>query len=60
VQADALRLRFFGGLTFAEIAAAMQCSEPGAKNRVKTGLMTLSKWLTAGETPAPQVGGALR
>jgi RNA polymerase sigma-70 factor (ECF subfamily) len=45
VQADALRLRFFGGLTFAEIAAAIQCSEPGAKNRVKTGLMTLSKWL---------------
>ena len=45
VQADALRLRFFGGLTFPEIAAAMQCSEPGAKNRVKTGLMTLSKWL---------------
>jgi RNA polymerase sigma-70 factor (ECF subfamily) len=33
VQADALRLRFFGGLTFPEIAAAMRCSEPGAKNR---------------------------
>jgi RNA polymerase sigma-70 factor (ECF subfamily) len=47
VQADALRLRFFGGLTFPEIAAAMQCSEPGAKLRVKTGLMTLSKWLGA-------------
>jgi DNA-directed RNA polymerase specialized sigma24 family protein len=50
VQADALRLRFFGGLTFPEIAAAMKCSEPGAKNRVKTGLVTLSKWLRAGET----------
>jgi RNA polymerase sigma-70 factor, ECF subfamily len=60
VQADALRLRFFGGLTFAEIAAAMQCSEPGAKNRVKTGLVRLSKWLTAGETPAPGHSGALR
>lgn len=47
VQADALRLRFFGGLTFPEIAAAMHCSEPGAKNRVKTGLLTLSKWLMA-------------
>lgn len=45
VQADALRLRFFGGLTFPEIAAAMGCSQPGAKNRVKCGLMTLSKWL---------------
>jgi RNA polymerase sigma-70 factor (ECF subfamily) len=44
-QADALRLRFFGGLTFPEIAAAMECSEPGAKHRVKVGLMTLSKWL---------------
>jgi RNA polymerase sigma-70 factor, ECF subfamily len=44
-QADALRLRFFGGLTFGEIAAAMECSEPGAKHRVKMGLLTLAKWL---------------
>lgn len=45
VQADALRLRFFGGLTFPELAAAMQCSEPGAKHRVKTGLLKLSQWM---------------
>jgi RNA polymerase sigma-70 factor, ECF subfamily len=45
-QADALRLRFFGGLTFPEIAAAMECSEAGAKNRVKTGLLKLANWLT--------------
>ena len=45
-QADALRLRFFGGLSFPEIATAMQCSESGAKNRVKTGLLTLSSWLS--------------
>jgi RNA polymerase sigma-70 factor (ECF subfamily) len=45
VQADALRLRFFGGLTFPEIAAAMQCSEAGAKNRVKTGLLKMAQWL---------------
>ena len=45
VQADALRLRFFGGLTFKEIAAAMRCSEPGAKHRVKTGLLTLAQWI---------------
>jgi len=44
-QADAVRLRFFGGLTFAEIAAAMECSEPGAKNRVKSGLLKLAGWL---------------
>jgi len=44
-QADALRLRFFGGLTFPEIAVAMECSEAGAKHRVKVGLVTLSKWL---------------
>lgn len=58
VQADALRLRFFGGLTFPEIAAAMQCSEAGAKSRVKVGLVTLSKWLSerneAGQSPAPR------
>jgi RNA polymerase sigma-70 factor (ECF subfamily) len=46
VQADALRLRFFGGLTFPEIAAAMECSEAGAKHRVKTGLLKLGQWLT--------------
>ncbi|MEX2173380.1 MAG: RNA polymerase sigma factor [Pirellulaceae bacterium] len=45
-QADALRLRFFGGLTFPEIAAAMQSSESGAKNRVRLGLLTLSQWLS--------------
>jgi RNA polymerase sigma-70 factor (ECF subfamily) len=44
-QADALRLRFFGGLTFPEIAAAMGISEPGAKHRVKTGLVKLAEWL---------------
>jgi RNA polymerase sigma-70 factor (ECF subfamily) len=47
-QADALRLRFFGELTFPEIAAAMQCSEQGAKHRVKVGLLRLSEWLSAG------------
>lgn len=45
-QADALRLRFFGGLTFPEIAAAMRISEPGAKHRVKSGLLKLAQWLT--------------
>jgi RNA polymerase sigma-70 factor (ECF subfamily) len=45
-QADALRLRFFGGLSFPEMATALGCSESGAKNRVKTGLLTLAKWLS--------------
>jgi RNA polymerase sigma-70 factor (ECF subfamily) len=44
-QADALRLRFFAGLTFPEIAAAMQISEAGAKHRVKTALIKLGQWL---------------
>jgi RNA polymerase sigma-70 factor (ECF subfamily) len=51
-QADALRLRFFGSLTFPEIAAAMQCSESGAKNRVKLGLLQLSQWLPNPEGPS--------
>jgi RNA polymerase sigma-70 factor (ECF subfamily) len=58
-QADALRLRFFGGLTFPEIAAGMRCSEAGAKNRVRTGLLKLAAFLKApaeakreGEAPA--------
>jgi RNA polymerase sigma-70 factor (ECF subfamily) len=60
VQADALRLRFFGGLTFPEIAAAMQSSETGAKLRVRNGLLTLAAWLAERlETkrhPAPSRG----
>ena len=37
-QADALRLRFFGGLKFEEVAQAMGCSLNGAKLRVRRGL----------------------
>ena len=49
-QADALRLRFFAGLTFPEIAAAMDCSLSTAKNRVKWGLMKLADYVgPAGE-----------
>lgn len=42
VQADALRLRFFGELKFQEIADAMDCSLATAKNRVRWGLTALS------------------
>ena len=45
VQADALRLRFYGGLKFDEIAAAMGCSLGGAKLRVRSGLMALAALL---------------
>jgi RNA polymerase sigma-70 factor (ECF subfamily) len=58
-QADALRLRFFGELTFPEIATAMRISEPGAKHRVKMGLLKLSEWLSVTGTDAPQ-GAAAR
>jgi RNA polymerase sigma-70 factor, ECF subfamily len=47
-QADALRLRFFAGLKFQEIAAAMDCSLTTAKARVKQGLLQLSEWLKVG------------
>ena len=45
IQADALRLRFFGGLKFQEVAGAMDCSLTTAKTRVKQGLLQLSAWL---------------
>jgi RNA polymerase sigma-70 factor (ECF subfamily) len=49
VQADALRLRFFGGLKFQEIADAMQCSLNTAKMRVRAGLVRIAQLLeTAG------------
>lgn len=44
-QADALRLRFFGELQFAEIAEAMGSSVSGAKQRVRLGLAALSEQL---------------
>ncbi len=45
VQADALRLRFFGSLPYDEIAAAMDSSVSGAKQRVKHGLERLAERL---------------
>ena len=54
-QADALRLRFFGGLQFQEIAACMECSLCTAKNRVRCGLLRLSELIVeqAGRRRAP-------
>jgi RNA polymerase sigma-70 factor (ECF subfamily) len=44
-QGDALRLRFFGGLKFSEIAEAMESSVSGAKRRVQNGLLALAEKL---------------
>lgn len=44
-QADALRLRFLGGLPFAEIALTMDSSESAAKQRVRNGLQALAELL---------------
>ena len=49
VQADALRLRFFGGLKFSEIAHVMDSSESAAKVRVRNGLAALALLLDADE-----------
>lgn len=45
VEADALRLRFFAGLQFDEIALAMDSSLTGAKVRVRRGLERLAERL---------------
>jgi RNA polymerase sigma-70 factor (ECF subfamily) len=45
-QADALRLRFFGGLKFQEIADVQQCSLTSAKNRVRWGLLKMANRLS--------------
>jgi RNA polymerase sigma-70 factor (ECF subfamily) len=44
-QADAVRLRFHGGLTFPEIAAALGCSLSSAKNWVRLGLLGIAQQL---------------
>lgn len=46
-QADALRLRFFAGLKFQEIADATHCCLNTAKNRVRDGLMRMAELLEA-------------
>lgn len=53
VQADALRLRFFGGLQFSEIALAMGSSLGAAKQRVKQGLFVLAEFLRENEGELP-------
>jgi len=50
-QADTLRLRFFVGLSFDEIAASMNCSVSGAKRRAKLGLESLAGLLRSYEEP---------
>ena len=45
VQADALRLRFFGELKFHEIATTMQCSLNTAKARVRVGLERMAQMI---------------
>ncbi len=44
-QADAIRLRFFAGLKYEEIAQSMGVSLGGAKLRVRSGLRKLSERL---------------
>lgn len=48
-QADAIRLRFFAGLKYEEIAQAMGVSLGGAKLRVRSGLRRLSERLLGDE-----------
>lgn len=48
-QSDAIRLRFFGDMSFEEIAVTMQSSLSGAKKRVKQGLLALAEQLRRSE-----------
>lgn len=57
VQADALRLRFFGGLTFEEIATAMDSSLNGARQRVKRGLERLAASIRHAHSSDSDEGG---
>lgn len=50
VQADAVRLRFYGGLKFEEIAAAMGTTVSTAKSRVKWGLLRLAELVRHAES----------
>ncbi len=58
VQADALRLRFFAGLKFHEIAEAMPCSLNTAKARVRTGLERMVAMIESAGTQGASPGAA--
>ncbi len=45
LEADAVRLRFFAGLKYREIAETMGCSLLTAKNRVKRALQRIATWI---------------
>lgn len=49
-QAEAVRLRFFGSLTYEEIAAVQECPTPTAKNRVRYALQKLANFLDESES----------
>lgn len=53
VQADALRLRFFGHLKFQEIADTMKCSLSTAKHRVRSGLRQMSRAINGSDRGNP-------
>lgn len=48
-QADAIRMRFFGELSFDEIAAVLSCSAATIKSRVRYGLEKLAGWLKSSQ-----------
>lgn len=53
-QGDALRLRFFGGLKYREIAETMGCSLATAKNRVRWGLLRMGNLIAGEKTSTAQ------
>lgn len=55
-QADAVRLRFHGGLTFPEIAATLGCSLSSAKNWVRLGLLDIAQQLPDGDFSSNERG----
>lgn len=58
-QADALRLRFFGGLKFQEIADALGCSLTSAKTRVRFGLVKMAERMGVTADNLVEEGGSL-
>ncbi|RLS53431.1 MAG: RNA polymerase sigma factor [Planctomycetota bacterium] len=57
-EADALRLRFFGELTFEQIALSMESSLGGAKLRVKNGLQRIAVLAQVDSSPQPARGSS--
>jgi RNA polymerase sigma factor (sigma-70 family) len=56
-KADIVELRYFGGLTQAEIAGVLELSEPTVRRDLRLARAWLRRWMSEGPPPTPPDAG---